>query len=193
MHPTRFDHGVVLSQTPAPGTPISEDCTPKDLIDTLGPIGAELLCQGIEDGLFVDPKDDRAKNLESHELDHAPKITPADRHIDWKTWTADEIMLRDRVLGRLWDVETYRHCFDSGTKRVAFEGPWLQEDAANVSITALGSAVPGQVVLLSTVGSRMPKLGFLTCDHQIIVPSAATIDGEKKGTGIAAIVNHLSR
>jgi methionyl-tRNA formyltransferase len=193
MHPTRFDHGVVLSQTPAPGIPIPEDCTSKDLIEILGPVGAELLCQGIEDGLFVDLKGARAEPLESDKLEHAPKITPEDRHIDWATWNADEILLRDRVLGRLWDLETYAHCFDSGPKRVAFEGPWTKEDVAIASVTALGSAAPGQLVLLRTEESRIPKLGFQTCDHQIIVPLAATIDGEKKGTGIAAIVNHLSR
>ena len=193
MHPTRFDHGVVLSQTPAPGIHIPEDCTPKDLIESLGPIGAELLCQGIEDGLFVDPKATRTETLKSDELEHAPKITSEDRHIDWETWAADEILLRDRVLGRLWDLQTYARCFGSLSKRVAFQGPWTKEDAATASTTALDSAVPGQAVLLRTKESRTPKLGFQTCDHQIVVPSAATIDGEKKGTGIAAIVNHLTR
>ena len=193
MHPTRFDHGVVLSQTPAPGIPIPKDCTAKDLIETLGPLGAELLCQGVQDGLFVDPKAARTETLEMDELELAPKITPEDRHIDWASWNADEILLRDRVLGRLWDLQTYARCFDSLSKRVAFEGPWTKEDATTTSTTALDSAVPGHAVILRTEESKKPKLGFQTCDHQIVVPSAATIDGEKKGTGIAAIVNHLTR
>ena len=193
MHPTRFDHGTILSQTPAPGIPILEDSTPRDLIETLGPVGAELLCQGIDDGLFIDPVDARPDSQELGDLDHAPKITPEDRHIDWETWTVEEILHRDRILGRLWDMETYGRCFDSNPKRVAFEGPWTKADAATASITAVGSAAPGRIVLLRSDGSRTPKLGLQTFDHQIVVPSAATIDGEKKGTGIAAMINHLSR
>jgi methionyl-tRNA formyltransferase len=197
MHPTQFDQGHILSQTPLPGIPIPENCTPDALIRILGPLGAEILCQGIENSLFVDPQDSRVSVPGPELLDHAPKITPDDRNISWTTWTADDILLRDRVLGRLWDMESYVRCFGMRTfdmpKRVSFDGPWTKLEPRTCSLTSFGPAAPGQIVLVCTGESKPSKLGFRTYDDQIVVPSAATIDGQKKGTGAAAFVNHLTR
>lgn len=194
MHPTQFDHGQILAQTPLPGIPIPEHATPDDFTHSLGPLGAEMLWRSIENGLFVDPQDSQVSVMDPDCLDHAPKITPEDRNISWNTWTAEDILLRDRVLGRLWDVESYMRCFDTPhPKRVAFDGPWEDLEPAKDSLTSIGSANPGQIVLVRSGEAKTPKLGFRTCDDRIIVPSAATIDGEKKGTGIAAFVNHLTR
>ncbi|RMX79403.1 hypothetical protein D0867_16483, partial [Hortaea werneckii] len=43
MHPTRFDHGMILDQEEAPVPPHS---TPEDLVDMLGPLGARMLAKG---------------------------------------------------------------------------------------------------------------------------------------------------
>jgi methionyl-tRNA formyltransferase len=193
MHPTRFDHGVVLSQTSPPGIPIPEGSTPDDLIHTLGPLCAELLCRGIESSLFANPKDARASLDDPDQIDHAPKIISEDRKINWKTWTADELVLRDRVLGRLWDMKSYMRCFGSRhPKRVAFDGPWTAVNPETASVTGYGEDSPGQLVLVRHKDSKKPRLAFRTCDQRIIIPTAVTIDGQKKGTG-EAFVNHLIR
>ena len=194
MHPTRFDQGHILSQTPLPGITIPDDCTPDALIRMLGPLGADVLCNGIENGLFIDPQDNRASASDPGRLDHAPKITPEDRNISWTAWTTDEILLRDRVLGRLWDTESYMRCFDTPyPKRIAFDGPWRKLELDVSSFTPFGSSSPGQIALVRSGDSRTLELGFRTCDDQIVMPLAATIDGQKKGTGVAAFVNHLTR
>lgn len=194
MHPTKFDHGIILSQTPSPGVPILESSTQDDLIHTLGPIGADILCDGIENGLFIEPEEARLATHATAHLDHAPKITPEEREIRWNFWTSDEMLLRDRVLGRLWDMKSYLLCFGSrDPKRVAFDGPWQKVEASSSSYTEFGPAGPGQMVLLDSGHSKRSKLGFKTCDGQILVPSACTIDGQKKGTGVAAFINHLTR
>ena len=129
MHPTRFDHGTVLAQTPLPGVPVPPECTPDELLKVLGLLGAELLCDGVENGVFVPPLVDAREGVpEPEQIEHAPKITPEERHLDWTSWTADEVRLRDKVLGRLWDSETYSRSFANGSqvspKRITFHGPW---------------------------------------------------------------------
>lgn len=55
-------------------------------------------------------------------LRHAGKIRPEDRLIVWQSWTADDIALRDRVVGRTWanDV-SYLHSRPENS-RVTFQG-----------------------------------------------------------------------
>lgn len=192
MHPTQFDRGMILAQTSPPGILVPEDCTSDQLLNIVGPLSAQILCHGIEEGLFVPPlKDIRAGVSEAHQLDHAPKITSEDRHIDWNTWTADEIILRDRVLGRLWDNDIYQRRSNPLSKRVTFHGPWTKASKDTTESYTSHSATPGQPISVSAENSKVVKLGIRTCDQQVVVPSAATIDGEKKGTGLVALINHL--
>ncbi|KAI2677890.1 hypothetical protein CBS147317_5511 [Penicillium roqueforti] len=103
LHPKHFDHGVILSQTPAPGfdIPNPDFCTVPELVDFVAPKGAQMLVESIEKGLFVPPIAD-ALAEKSGDLKHAPKITPEDRHINWANWTLADINRRNRVIGPLW-------------------------------------------------------------------------------------------
>lgn len=108
LHHKNFDHGVVLSQTPAPGFDIPNpgSCNVSELIEFVAPKGAELLVDGIDKGLFLPPiKDAGWRSTEKPEdLIHATKIIPEDKHIDWSNWTKQDIERRNRVLGpgTLW-------------------------------------------------------------------------------------------
>ncbi|KAL2196132.1 formyl transferase [Corynascus similis CBS 632.67] len=117
-----FDAGVPLLQTPHPGIPIPIGCTPKQLHDTLAPLGAQLLLQALRAGLHVPPYEPYQQPPISpihHRHDtitsittetpytgpsptHAPRITPQDRQILWASQTAREVAVRHRVLGPLW-------------------------------------------------------------------------------------------
>ncbi|KAL2171936.1 hypothetical protein VTG60DRAFT_995 [Thermothelomyces hinnuleus] len=55
LSPEAFDAGIPLLQTPAPGVPIPEGCTPKQLHEILAPMGAQLLVQALRAGLHVPP------------------------------------------------------------------------------------------------------------------------------------------
>ena len=108
LHLKNFDHGVVLSQTPAPGFDIPNpgSCTVPELLRLVAPKGAELLVNGIEKGLYVPPVVDagwRAAEAPG-ELIHATKITPQDRRIDWANWTLANINRRSRIIGPLWST-----------------------------------------------------------------------------------------
>ncbi|KAM0552524.1 hypothetical protein ACHAPJ_007852 [Fusarium lateritium] len=101
-----FDHGTVLSQTPRPGIPIPPGCTVQELTNLLAPIGAQMLVQGLRDGVHVPPRRNqgwKVEDLEEKKLAHAPKVTKAYGHVDnWSRWTADEIARKVRVLGSVW-------------------------------------------------------------------------------------------
>lgn len=106
LHPERFDHGAILAQTPPLKIPDGPQCTYKELLDFVIPKAAEILVQGIRKRLFIsDPN--RPPSIPSapesdRPLRHAPKITTRDRHIEWAKWTTEDLLRRDRVLGRLW-------------------------------------------------------------------------------------------
>lgn len=107
MHPKHFDHGTILSQTPAPGfdIPNPDSCTLAELEDIVTYEGAQILLNGIKDGLFVPPIEDAGWRAAegTDTLIHAPKITPEDRHLDWANWKLVDINRRHRVLGPLWN------------------------------------------------------------------------------------------
>lgn len=109
LHPTRFDHGRILAQTPpfSVETVFQDSSTVPGLMKLVAPKGAELLIEGIRKGLFVPNKENPdiiQNNQATRSVRPAPKITPEDRHINWNTWSADEIILRHRVIGPLWNT-----------------------------------------------------------------------------------------
>jgi methionyl-tRNA formyltransferase len=180
MHPTKFDHGVVLAQTPAPGIPIPDDATPQSLLETLGPIGAEMLVQGIEKKLFLPPLHDVCQN------------TPSDREISWSSWTSSEILLRDRVLGRLWDGSIWaRTGLDEGkwegkqkNLRATFTGPWRVTDG----IEGLEAGTP---FLCHKVATGVDEIRFATCDGKAVVPAGMTQESGKKDQGLGLLVEQI--
>lgn len=181
MHPTEFDRGVIIEQTRNPGIPVPGDATTDHLTDCLGPAGARMLCDVIEAGTFVQPNTDDVKSRPDHrDSSYAPKLQPSDREIDWSTWSADKILLRDRVLGRLWDSKLLG-------KRVVFEG-W-ERIAASDSELASGHGI-GQAVVIKHPNDGNDAVAFTTIDpDQLVVPRSATIDGGRKGAGIGTILS----
>jgi len=108
-----FDTGVILAQPPPHGIPRKEKCTYFDLLNYLTPIAATTLVQGLRDRVFVPPlkdvgwlrnikpstENDKAKLTQ---IVHAPKITSANRCVNWTSDSAISIERRYRAFGRLW-------------------------------------------------------------------------------------------
>lgn len=111
LHPTLFDHGRVLAQTPPPGIPVPDHVTTADLLEVLAPEGARLLVDALQRNLHVGlPYQDRTPVLHAEQqqqqekqttmttttttitrLRDAPKITKSELSIDWShlRWTRD--------------------------------------------------------------------------------------------------------
>ncbi|KAK4549654.1 hypothetical protein LTR36_004955 [Oleoguttula mirabilis] len=180
MHPTKFDHGMVLDQT---RTNLPLDSRYQDLVELLAPLGAKLLAKGIYDGVFIPPLQECGNSEREVIPSHAPKITPEDRHIDWRTWTAEDIILRDRVLGRLWDNTTYGLCMHPDRsslplhRRATFHGPWRVEQGAGGS-SSLAEGRPGTPLLSKC--DTPSQFGIVTADNRLVVPAEITIEGESR-------------
>lgn len=206
MHPTKFDQGHILAQTPYPGIPIGAGLTPEELLHKVGPRAATMLCEGVEEGLFVPPVRPLSPPPEVTTIEHAPKVTPEDRRIDWNTWSEDDIRLRGRVLDDLWDTESFWKCTHGNrelalsnsdeAKRVTFHGPWGRYRAPDGgdghadSALKVGDAriLPGQ-----RAGRRHNVLGFWATNGVYVVPSRATVAGQKKGAGLTTLMERLQR
>lgn len=116
LHPKTFDHGAILSQTPLPGIPIPSDGDLASLTSSLATVGAEMLVQGLRDGVHVPPYSAIEQEVAS-ELRHAPKVQKGDARINW-TWTGDEWRRRRQVFGSVWTMGTVAK--DGAEKRVIF-------------------------------------------------------------------------
>jgi hypothetical protein len=209
MHPSKFDHGVVLAQTSA--VPVARDATPESLLEALGPMGAELLVRGIEEGVFVPPCRDVSggesgiEGYEAPEPVHAYKIRPADREICWEAWTADEILLRDRALGgRLWDSSLWaRVGLDQGQwdaskaqkklLRATFSGPWKIAEglAGDVGEGGGQRLEAGEPFLALDPVSGNEEVRFATVDGRAVVPAGITQESGRKGQGVGVLVERL--
>ena len=111
LDPKHFDHGNILLQTPQPGfdIPNPDHITVPQLLALVASKAADLLVEGLRSRVFVPPVrtiEMRSKRDHAQLQRPAPKITPEDRLIDWEAWTAEEIMLRHRVIGPLWNLVT---------------------------------------------------------------------------------------
>ncbi|KAL8825876.1 MAG: hypothetical protein Q9191_004145 [Dirinaria sp. TL-2023a] len=174
LHPTKFDHGMVLAQTPDPG--IKHECTTvPELMALLAPKGAELLVEGIKQGNHVPPLKEVGwcKNeKDSQRTRCAPKIQPSDRHIDWASWTAADIMRRHRVLGPLWNFANASGPERAHSRRVIWTSGFRIAKAGHQL-----SSEAGQPVVTSFKTDQ--DIYIKTCDGQILQADEVKLDGER--------------
>jgi methionyl-tRNA formyltransferase len=115
LHPTKFDHGQILAQTPLPGIPVPKNATVSVLKDVLSDAGAFMLRDVIESGAFLTPFKPISHTAQDIDLitngkgvARAPKTTKADTEIHWSQMTASEILHRFRISdGYGWDQTAY--------------------------------------------------------------------------------------
>jgi methionyl-tRNA formyltransferase len=150
LHPEKFDHGTILAQTSAPGFEIPNGgaCTCLELLDFITPKAAELLVQGIRDRVFVEPINPIIPES-TISTRHAPKLQTKDRQIQWGLQSADELVRRDRALGRLWST------LADEQKRIIFEDITL---APVPRVWRVFVEAQNRAELLSHASSTKPKL-----------------------------------
>lgn len=205
MHPTRFDHGTILDQKKIE---IPTGSTIDSVVNVLGPLGADMLTRSIEDEIFVPPIRPLRKCGPNNTASYAPKLTAEDRHIDWNTWTAEEILRRDRVLGSLWDNATYSRCNHENSnirqsKRIIFHGPWSADvHPYEYDRTQTISGNAGQPVALherwATDGKFQVKrhpsnIALCTADGHLLVPAQISIEGQKRFIGKRSLLDAMAK
>ncbi|UKZ92094.1 uncharacterized protein TrAFT101_007063 [Trichoderma asperellum] len=105
LDPKAFDHGIVLAQTPSPGIPIPAGATLRHLTESLAKVGAEMLVQGLRDGVHVLPYTNvgwMADQLKEKELVHAPKVSKGESQINWPEWNSPDIARFLNIFNTVW-------------------------------------------------------------------------------------------
>lgn len=199
LHPEKFDHGAILAQTPLPGfeIPNPSQCTYPELLRLVTPKAAEMLVQGIRDRIFLPGATSNPTSISSepygHAIRHAPKITPKDRHIDWAKMSVDEILRRDRVLGRLWGLIQIE---GQGPKRAVFGG--LTAVPLDERFWRKEASRTWKLALVSNNGERV-TLPCLVDEEAVIVSNPTggairieeiTIAGDKKAGAAKALFSN---
>ncbi|KAJ9646147.1 Methionyl-tRNA formyltransferase [Knufia peltigerae] len=103
LHPSKFDQGTILDQTPAPGIeiPNPQSITTPQLIDLLAPLGADMLVNVIRHRLYIPPQTPIRDQENPEEVAMAPKITAQMRVVDFAKFTGTELLRRNRAIGPL--------------------------------------------------------------------------------------------
>lgn len=195
LHPRHFDQGRIVDQTPQPGLDIPgvQHATVESLLQFVGPLGAEMLERNILTGDFAEVDKSALPNAKDQStIRHAGKIKPEDRQIIWEQWTANELELRDRVVGRTWATDVY---LGSEPRRVTFQG-WTDTTADFhglrthhhrhlISLKPEESAdehdsfpAPGTPVIFKEDPSR--RLYFGAAAGTIASPASITVEGKAK-------------
>lgn len=198
LHPKHFDQGRIIDQTPAPGLSIPNEASANldSLLSWIGPLGAEMLYKSIMASTFAtdtDIKPAASRSLRNTKNDifgqldgsmeyprHARKIKPEDRHVNFR-WPSSEILLRDRVLGRLFAIDTTL----APTKRITFHGFEDSTDACWEQVQAKGPILrignhpldPGAISIFRH--DKEKRVFFRTKDGWVS-PAEVTIEGSPK-------------
>lgn len=185
---SRFDHGLILDQTPAPGfdIPDPETCDVPRLLELVSVKGAEMLVNAIRNRLFAPPINPIVPSIPAQgaELRHARKITPEDRHIDWSNWTWEEIRRRNTVLGALWsNVPVPPHLSTKDTpekhKRVIFGGMKLADRVSDKNLPRpIETGIPF-TLMGPPAKKKSQSIYVLTCDRKVIEVEELKVEGER--------------
>lgn len=174
LHPSKFDQGEILAQTEYPGFEHSCSTVPQ-LMAVVAPKGAEMLVKGLKDRVYVPPTQHvGSPQIENggKVLQHAPKITSEDRHIDWDTWTADRILRTYRVLGPLWNTTQTWLAGQKREKRIIWAaGFQTLRDSMHIFPDSGHPMVTG-------LFSKSRSLCIRTCDGHTLLVDQLKLEGE---------------
>ena len=172
LHPTKMDHGIILAQTPSPGLSYNTNSV-TELTSFMAPKGADLLIESVRKGLFVPPlapvgwcNDEQSKMLTA-----APKITKEDRRVQWQTWTADEILLKARVIGPLFNTIVAPPNSEGPEKRIIWTSGF---EKSNLQLEH--DIILGKPILVSNA-EQGTKVLFPTVDNQLLEAKTAKFEG----------------
>ena len=178
LHPKQFDHGVVLAQTPLPGfdIPSPNEMTVQGLLEMVAPKAAEMLIQGLKDRVYVPPLEQFIQSESKSEIltRTAKRIVSEDKHIDWTSWTSQQILTKHRVFGPLWNKAVSKSLVGAPQKRIIWASGF------RVSSKRLEDLQPG--VAITMVDHRDDYSIYIkTTDEQVLEADLVKIEGEQTG------------
>ncbi|KAF2420556.1 Formyltransferase [Tothia fuscella] len=197
LHPSKFDHGDILAQTPFPGLPVLPSTRYKELHDTLAGIGAKLLVDAINTSVYDFPRrpmkisEEQMKRITAGKgTSHAPKITPEEQEINWAIMSTEEILHRQRVIGPLWDNTIYAALAEdsSHSRRVKYTHGFHDDPSVVRQFMDIGKArnlglQPGDPLIFTyqrpETGHTEDYIGVKTINGAAIIRGCTLAGGEK--------------
>jgi methionyl-tRNA formyltransferase len=174
LHPTTFDNGTILAQTPSPGVPIPRDTTARALEKTLEQLGADMLVHVLKTQSFVPPLTDAGWYGSSDgPVQHAPKISKQDGFVDFSAHSVDLILSKQDALGETWCM------LPSGDRLL------LHEVTRSHDSERLGQE-PG---IYTIKGQKYPYFQAACGNTGVIFNS--TVAGRKTGSGHADLIHRV--
>lgn len=169
-----------------------------ELSDKLENPGAEMLLDCLTNRLYlygsVLPVPEEANIVSANRIGlrsrGAPKITKADRNIDWATWSGKEIIARQRILGPLWslvrndDWSSSESKSMSTVKRIIWSGGF---EPACLPATTEATLPIGQPVLIKSQ-APLRSAYVRTCDDSFLQIGRMKIEGGEEGEAFRAAV-----
>ena len=143
-------------------------------------MGAIMLLHGLENRIFVHPVVDvgwfKGNTSEPNSpIRAAPKIMPEDRHIDWTTWTANDIINRQNVIGPLWSYAQGSSNLGTSPRRIIWQNGFapvsrFDEDRDNCQDSGHPFAV--------RQGSKFSAVNVRTCDGKLLSILECKVEGQ---------------
>lgn len=199
LHPTKFDEGILLDQTPPPGLTISnpDEIVVTELFDLLAPIGAKMLVNAIHNRLYVPPwKPLHPHYADASHLTYAPKITSDLCAVDFETLSTIDILRRSRAIRPLYALAKFETASDRlsrinfGTNMRAATHEDIPTDLRD-TVESIPKGVPYAIIGVKEninestepliVNARAPGKG----NRQIVIPTM-TVSSMKTGPGAGA-------
>jgi methionyl-tRNA formyltransferase len=185
LHPTKFDEGVIIDQTPSPGIPVNHKWG--GLNDTLAAFGAAMLVNVIREGLYVPPyKPVTPRNFD--EIALAPKIASEHRQIDFSALTADDILRRFAAL----HVLTALALTKDGRRLRVILGPKVDEFAsrdAEVRSICKWQPIGQPYAIADASGGSLGPAGAVfvnTIDGRTLCIEGMTVEGHSPAASLYA-------
>ena len=213
LHPSHFDHGTILAQTPPPGVSIAHRPSAHDLQDRLGTLGANMLIQVLTERRYLPPLQDVgwAAHLVTHKetdpeldqrqspvFDHAPKLTKKDSFVNFSTTTLPHLLNIHAALGQSWCI------LPDGERllihKIASLGPNTQREPGlylyprDFPSTLASGAISSSHDEGVRSGHKVKQgdlVYFTTADQQSGVILESTLAGGKRGKGNAKVLRLL--
>lgn len=184
LHPTKFDEGVILDQTPPPGIPINGKWG--GLNDVLAGYGAVMLVNAIRNRLFIPPY----KALPQRDFDEvalAPKIASEHRQLDFNALTSADILRRKDALYRLWAYAQDVHG-DRLRIHVAHTMSLLADNNAEIAAICKWQPIGQPFAIEDTEGNVVENGSILvnTIDGKTLKIPRMTVEGMPDLTSIVA-------
>lgn len=183
LHPTSFDEGIILDQTPWPGIDIPEGCDYSGLLKTVQPLGADMLLKAINNHLYLPPYNDAgwAKDAAGGKRvhKHAPKIETAHKLLSFETMDSSRITRMSRAFGSTWTFAAVpTRTLELKRSRIIFPKPFKILLPSSIS-TDRNTNIPGIPPGLPYWPERAADDEEGSADHPLLVN---TIDGKTVST-----------